>query len=439
MEESNVRKDVPRVITREVFNQLLGIKENYEMPQKLMNILLNDAERQRLFGALLEQEQDLSKDWFTDIFQDEHGDRDALKQDFTPDCLCTLMDRLSGSDGRYADVCAGTGGLTIKKWNTDPDGYFYCEEISSRTVPMLLLNMSIRNMHGMIVHGNSLTKQISAIYRLEKGHRFSEISCALPFTESMNFQTVIMNPPYSLKWDEVGEYKEDNRFKDFGLPPKKAADYAFVMHGLAKLSADGELFAILPHGILFRGGSEGKIREKLIRNNLIHAVIGLPDKLFAHTGIPVCIVVLKKKRSESDILFIDASKKFSKGSRQNSMESEHIEQIVKTYQRREYIERFSDLAKISQIEDNQFNLNIPRYVDTFEREPLPDLVETLLEIESVDKEIMKTEGELYRMMLEMVGTDPEADKDLRKGREIFKRNLEEKYGERFLTNFHADA
>lgn len=422
------------MITREVFNQLLGIKENYEMPEKLLNILLEDQKRENLFCSLLEYEQDFSKDWFTDIFQDEHGDRDALKQDFTPDCLCDLMDQISAKTESCADICAGTGGLTIKKWSTNPNGIFYCEEISSRTIPMLLMNLSIRNLQGVIVHGNSLTGEIETVYQLDKGEKFSNISCVLPISSHATFGTVIMNPPYSLKWENVGAYQDDYRFKDYGIPPKKAADYAFLMHGLSKLEQEGTLFAILPHGVLFRGNSEGVIRERLVRANLIHAVIGLPDKMFAHTGIPVCIVILKKNRPEKDILFIDASKGFQKGTKQNVMLQEHIERIVSVYQGRRQEDKFSRRVDFKTLEENQFNLNIPRYVDTFEKEPAPDLCEVLSEIEKIDKEIKETEGQLFRMMNSMYGTNEKAEQELKDALEIFRRDISGKYGDSFLTN-----
>lgn len=422
------------MITREVFNQLLGIKENYEMPEKSLNTLLMEQNREKLFCSLLAYEQDFSKDWFTDIFQDEHGDRDTLKQDFTPDCVCDLLNRLSGNAETCADICAGTGGLTIKKWSTSQDGYYYCEELSSRAIPMLLMNLSIRNLKGKIIHGNSLTGEIRAIYQLDKGRRFSEISCLLPIGSEDIFKTVIMNPPYSLKWEDVEKYRDDDRFIDYGIPPKKAADYAFVMHGLSKLAPGGELFAILPHGVLFRGGSEEQIRKKLIDANLIHAVIGLPNKMFAHTDIPVCIVILKRDRSKKDILFIDASKCFKKDGKQNVMLQGDIERIVTTYREWRQEERFSSRVDFQTLEENQFNLNIPRYVDSFDKEPVPDLCETLKEIELIDAEIKRTEGELFQMMNSMYGTNAKSEQKLKNAIEILQRDMIGKYGEPYLTN-----
>lgn len=422
------------MITREKFNEFLGIKENYEMPERLMKILFNDSERKELFRLLLEDEKDMSRDWFTELFQAEHGDRDVLKQDFTPDCLCELVSKLSGNTPEFADICAGTGGLSIKKWCGSRESTVYCEEVSSRALPLLLTNLCIRNIQAVIVHGNSLTGEIEAVYKLEKGERYSDIFCQLPIQQDSLYQTVIMNPPYSLRWDAVAAFANDIRFKAYGVPPKKAADYAFVMHGLSKLKEHGELFAILPHGVLFRGGSEGQIREKLIRANLIHAVIGLPDNMFAHTGIPVIVLVLKKSRKEKDVLFIDASKEFDKCGKQNIMRQKHIARIMSVYDTRRVEDRFSAWADFQKLEENQFNLNIPRYVDTFEKEVVPDVRETLLEMRAIDKEIADTEKSLYWMMREMYGTNPEQEKEHEEMVELFRTNLIKKHGDSFLTN-----
>lgn len=177
----------------------------------------------------------------------------------------------------------------------------------------------------------------------------------------------------------------------------------------------------------------------MVRANLIHAVIGLPDKMFAHTGIPVCIVILKKNRSEKDILFIDASKGFQKGTKQNVMLQEHIERIVSVYQGRRQEDKFSRRVDFKTLEENQFNLNIPRYVDTFEKEPAPDLCEVLSEIEKIDKEIKETEGQLFRMMNSMYGTNEKAEQELKNALEIFRRDISGKYGDSFLTNLGCFA
>lgn len=188
--------------------------------------------------------------------------------------------------------------------------------------------------------------------------------------EEEKFDYIIMNPPYSLNWQNK-EFAEDKRFQEYGLPPTSKADFGFILHALHMLQEQGTLAAILPHGILFRGQQEGKIRQKLIENNLIDAIIGLPDKLFLNTGIPVCIIVLKKNKESKDILFIDASKEYKKGSKQNTMEQEHIAKILSAYHDRKDIDKFAHVARMQELEENEYNLNIPRYVDTFEPEEVP--------------------------------------------------------------------
>ena len=162
---------------------------------------------------------------------------------------------------------------------------------------------------------------------------------------------------------------------------------------------------ILPHGVLFRGAAEGKIREKLLRAGNIYAVIGLPSNLFYNTSIPTCIIILKKHRDGRDVLFIDASQKFEKGKKQNAMMDEHIDSIIELYKNRETVEKESYLASFEDIEKNDFNLNIPRYVDNFEKEEEIDLDELLLEIESTNQSIEKTQGEFVSLLKELTSPD----------------------------------
>ena len=162
---------------------------------------------------------------------------------------------------------------------------------------------------------------------------------------------------------------------------------------------------VLPPGVLFRGAAEGKIREKLLRSGNIYAVIGLPANLFYNTSIPTCIIVLKKHRDGRDVLFIDASKKFNKGKKQNEMTDEHIEAVMDLYSKRETVEKESFLASFEDIEKNDFNLNIPRYVDTFEKEPEIDLNEVLKEMEQTNKEIERAEGEFLSLLKELTSSD----------------------------------
>ena len=162
---------------------------------------------------------------------------------------------------------------------------------------------------------------------------------------------------------------------------------------------------VLPHGVLFRGAAEGKIREKLLRSGNIYAVIGLPANLFYNTSIPTCIIVLKKHRDGRDVLFIDASKKFEKGKKQNTMTDEHIDSVINLYMKRETVDKESYLAEFEDIEKNDFNLNIPRYVDTFEKEEEVDLNTLLADMKKTEEEIEKVQSEFIDMLKELTSTD----------------------------------
>ncbi len=181
---------------------------------------------------------------------------------------------------------------------------------------------------------------------------------------------MVANPPFSYRWEPTEAMGEDMRFKNTGVAPKSAADFAFLLHGLHYLKDDGVMAIILPHGVLFRGGAEERIRTKLLKDGHIDTVIGLPANLFYSTGIPVCILVLKKCKKPDDVLFINAAEHFEKGKRQNQLTDEHIAKIIETYQKRtaKPIERYSRRVEMKEIEANDFNLNISRYVSTAEAE-----------------------------------------------------------------------
>ena len=393
------------MLDNEKFKALIGISENYEMPEKLMKILENKEARERIFETLADQETDMSYDWFTDVYQQEHGDRDALKQDFTPSCLTECVAGLVGAHGsRHADICAGTGGLTIAAWNKNPDRYYYCEEFSKRTIPVLLLNLAIRNMRGQVAHADALTGEVFTAYDLVPGLRFSDIQVDSKPVGGL-FDAVVMNPPYSMKWSEVDQYSTDVRFTDYGMPPKKAADYAFILHGLHKLQHGGRLWAIVPHGVLFRGGRELEIRKQLLERGNIDAVIGVPDKLFLNTQIPVCLIGFGSGGCES-ILMADASNEYEGAGKQNRMTGKHIERI----------------------RENDYNLNIPRYVSTYIPEPVPDLLESLDELIQIEQEIEDAEYEFFDMMKQLTGTTEESEYQMQQAREKWKRMLIMKYG-----------
>ena len=201
------------------------------------------------------------------------------------------------------------------------------------------------------------------------------------------FDAVVANPPFSAIWSAADKFNSDDRFSKAGvLAPKSKADYAFILHMIYHLNDGGTMACVAPHGVLFRGAAEGKIRQFLIeKKNYIDAIIGLPANIFYGTSIPTCILVMKKCRKDDDnILFIDASKEFEKVKTQNKLREEHIQKIIETYRNRTEIEKYSHCASLQEVKDNDYNLNIPRYVDTFEEEKEVDIKAVMAEIKSLE-------------------------------------------------------
>lgn len=235
------------------------------------------------------------------------------------------------------------------------------------------------------------------------------------------FDVVVANPPYSARWDNSDRKLKDPRFKDYGLAPKTKADYAFLLHGLYHLDQNGTMAIVLPHGVLFRGAKEGKIREALLKKNQIDAIIGMPAGLFYSTGIPTVILVLKKNKANKDVLFIDASKGFEKGKNQNILRDEDIDRIINTYKERKDVERYAHVASFDEIKENDFNLNIPRYVDTFVPEPPVDLKKVAADLHETNIEIQKNQKELVGMLKELTSDDD----DIMDGLNAIIKELEE--------------
>lgn len=318
---------------------------------------------------------------------------------YTPQAVSKILTRIaiSGKEEKKGlsvyDPCMGSGSLLLnaKKYAFEP-GYirYYGQELMTSTYNLARMNM--------FLHGIAPENQ-----KLRNGDTLDE---DWPVEEETDFDMVLMNPPYSAKWSAAAGFLQDERFSDYGvLAPKSKADYAFLLHGLYHLKSNGTMAIVLPHGVLFRGGTEGKIREKLLRAGNIYAVIGLPANLFYNTSIPTCIIVLKKHRDGRDVLFIDASKKFEKGKKQNSMTDEHIEAIIELYSKRETVEKEAFYASFEDIEKNDFNLNIPRYVDTFEKEEDVDLRALLTEMEKTDEELEKAEDSFLSLLKELTSSD----------------------------------
>lgn len=223
-----------------------------------------------------------------------------------------------------------------------------------------------------------------------------------PTDEENVFDVTVMNPPYSARYSASSGFLTDPRFSPYGvLPPKSKADYAFLLHGFYHLKQTGTMAIFLPHGVLFRGASEGKIRQKLLEDGSIDAVIGLAPNLFYNTGIPVCILILKKKRDGRDVLFIDASKQFVAGKNQNVLTDENVDHILELYKNRKDVDKEAHLASFEEIEKNDFNLNIPRYIDTTEKEPEIDIDDVYASLQKDDAEIAAVSKELNKAFEEL--------------------------------------
>ncbi len=329
---------------------------------------------------------------------------------FTPSQVSELVAALvkPKENDRIYDPTCGSGGLLLKAYKKVPSGKvaIYGQELNAQTWALCTMNMFL---HGVddarIWQGDTLSNPQN-----------------LENDQLMTFQVVVANPPFSLdKWDSgfLADAEADSKGKkkmsadldrhhrfDWGVPPASKGDYAFVLHMLSSLDAEnGRMAIVLPHGVLFRGASEGKIRRKLVEElNLLDAVIGLPANLFYGTGIPACILVFKKNRTRRDVLFIDASGEgnFEKGKNQNILRDSDIARIVSTYETREKkVDKYSYLADFDKIKENDFNLNIPRYVDTFEEEELVDIDEVKRNIANIETELAQVQEQMKKYLKEL--------------------------------------
>lgn len=409
-------------MTANEINELFGISESFMLPERLMNLLFSEEINSvfEKYGAI---ETDLSCDRFTDYFQEEHSSRKAMMQDFTPPELSTLVARLAAGQPVESclDLCAGTGSLTIGLWNILPECTFVCEELSQRALPLLLFNLAVRNISAFVSNKNILSGEVIQNYRIIPGERFGKV-IVVDSVPEMKFDVCITNPPYSLKY-EFDEKKTDTRFADYGFPPKQAADMAFIMDGLSRLNDKGRVVAILPHGILFRGNREEIIRREMVKRGNIQAVIGLPDKLFLNTGIPVAVVIFGKERAES-ITFVDASREFEKLQKLNSLRQRDIKKILSAVSGRAEVPKYSHIAEIAEIEQNGFNLNIPRYVDTFEPQPKIDIFAVVAELEQIEVESRHLKSEVYTAITQLVPSNEKTARELAKIREFMERTTQ---------------
>lgn len=346
---------------------------------------------------------------------------------YTPHEVSQVLSKIVTKDAvaddtqfRVYDPAMGSGSLLLTVKNELPDGDksgsvdFYGQELNTTTYNLARMNLM---MHGIN-------------YRNMNLKRGDTLDADWPFAEKdgmqipLKFDAVVANPPYSAKWDIKGiDREKDTRFKGYGVAPASKADYAFVLHGLYHLDKSGTMAIVLPHGVLFRGASEGKIRKNIIDNNLLDTVIGLPANLFYGTSIPTAVLVFKGReaRKTKDVLFIDASSDFVKGKNQNKLSPENIDKIIETYEKREDVEKYAHVATLDEIKENDYNLNIPRYVDTFEEEEVTPLPQLAQELADVKQEIEESTNKLFEMLGELSGTTDEAQEELQKFMNVLNR------------------
>ncbi len=326
---------------------------------------------------------------------------------YTPQQISTILSRIVILDSQdpstgkkkyinnLLDFACGSGSLLINvKKQLEPNsiGQIYGQEKNITTYNLARMNMLLhgfKDSEFQIFHGDSLLNDWDIL---------SEMNPA----KKLECDAVVANPPFSYRWEPNDTLAEDFRFKSYGLAPKSAADFAFLLHGFHFLSDEGTMAIILPHGVLFRGGAEEKIRTKLLKDGNIDTIIGLPANLFFSTGIPVCILVLKKCKKSNDVLFINASEYYEKGKRQNVLLPVHIDKIVDTYQyRKEDDKKYSRRVSMEEIEKNNFNLNISRYVSTAIAEEIIDIAEVKNNLDKIEDTISKVKARHNEFLKEL--------------------------------------
>jgi type I restriction enzyme M protein len=315
---------------------------------------------------------------------------------YTPHEVSELLAKLIApkQGARICDPTCGSGSLLIsvaehvtdKAGKPSNDFSLYGQESNGDTWALSKLNMFLHGMDAAHIEwGDTINNP-----KLLEGEKL------------MKFDIVVANPPFSLdKWGY--EEAEIDRYKRFlrGIPPKSKGDYAFILHMIETTLPTGKVGVIVPHGVLFRGGAEGKIRQSLIEDNILDAVIGLPTNLFFGTGIPAAILIFNKARKTKDVLFIDASKEYQEGKKQNVLRPQDMEKVVSAYKKYETVAKYAYRATPDELQENDYNLNIPRYVDTFEEEEEVDIKATQKEIEELEKELVEVRKEMNKYLKEL--------------------------------------
>ena len=330
------------------------------------------------------------------LFYEEHvlnTKKAGLKgQFYTPQYLCDLMAKIpetpTKEDVTVYDPACGSGRMLLSFNKTrDYDSYCIGEDLDEMSVKMTILNLSKYKLRGRVNWIDTLTRKFNKAYLTDNDGNIT-VSDEL---EDLSFDVCLANPPYGVKWDrDDNMLKRDKRFRGYDkLAPKSKGDYAFIQHSLYGL--DGCLCILMAPGVLFRGQAEGSIRRTILDNNWLSTVVGLPPNLFEQTSIPVTLLIFNKHKRDDKILFIDASEEYYKTSLTNEMREDNLEKILEVIRNRETRNKFSYLASMEDILDNDYNLNIPRYVDTFEEEPPVDLEMIVAEMDLLHRKQLEAD------------------------------------------------
>ena len=308
---------------------------------------------------------------------------------YTPQQVSTILARIvtlgkTRLRSVYDPTC-GSGSLLLRTAKeVDHVNDFFGQEMNRTTYNLARMNMILHGVH----YRNFDIRQ--------------EDTLEHPQHEGMLFEAIVANPPFSAKWSANKMFESDDRFAEYGrIAPRSKADFAFVQHMLHHLDEDGTMAVVLPHGVLFRGGAEGIIREFLIKRNWLDAVIGLPANIFYGTPITTCLLVFKKCKEVDDVLFVDASTRFERGTNQNNLRDTDVNGIVDAYTTRKEVARFSHRASSAEIKENEYNLNIPRYVDTFEPEVPVNLSETASQLQQLEVDMANVDSKIRDYCVEL--------------------------------------
>lgn len=380
--------------------------KDYPVRNKMMCNIITTLEKKL---AEFDQKGDILGDAYEYLIgQFAAGSGKKAGEFYTPQQVSTILSRIVTLDCQdpatghkselrnVLDFACGSGSLLLNVNRQMKDkggkiGKIYGQEKEVTTFNLARMNMLLHGLHDSefeIFHGDTLTNDWAML---------KDSNPVKPVT----FDAVVANPPFSLKWEPDDETSKDPRFKNYGVAPKSAADFAFLLHGFNYLSDNGTMAIILPHGVLFRGGAEATIRQKLLADDNIDCIIGLPSNLFYSTGIPVCIIVLKKCRKSDDVLFINAAEHYDKDKKQNTLSEDHINKIVETYRDRKEEDRYSRRVSLKEIRDNDYNLNITRYVSLAQEEEKIDLAANHKKLVDIEASIKESKNKLNVFLKEL--------------------------------------